>query len=109
MKISERIRSRALDYMHQSAPFPRDMAQYELNEVRAFMRLVLEYLDEVEGVGSDKVGVMWDAAPRHIFEAARGLLVVVESEPVGVPEECRPVSYGALAVPERGSSDGSDS
>lgn len=53
-------------------------------------------------VGSPKVGVMWDAAPRHIMEADRELLIVVESEPVGVPEECRPVSYGALAVPERG-------
>ena len=49
----------------------------------------------------ETVGVIWDAAPRHVFSAARAPLVIVEREPVDVPEECRPMSYGALAVPER--------
>ena len=49
MKPSERIRTSALDYLFNEFPLSRDMAQRELNEVRAFMRFVLEYLDEAEG------------------------------------------------------------
>ncbi len=46
--------------------------------------------------GAASVGVAWDAWPKHVISCDRDRLIVVESEPVGVPPEARPLSVGAL-------------
>jgi hypothetical protein len=51
--------------------------------------------------GEETVRVIWDDMARWITRCDRDILIVVESEPVGVPEEARPYSVGALSNPER--------
>lgn len=51
------------------------------------------------GVGT--VGVIWDSAPHWVVTVPVSRLIVVTSEPVGVPPEARPHSVGGLASPER--------
>ncbi len=46
--------------------------------------------------GQETVGVIWDDMWRHVISCDRDILIVVESEPVGVPPEARPLSVGAL-------------
>lgn len=46
--------------------------------------------------GTDRVPVSWDAYPKYVLQASRDRLIVVESEPVGVPPEARPYSVGAM-------------
>lgn len=46
MKPSEQIDAAAQSYLHKHINVPRDRSLAELHEVRAYMRFVLEYLDE---------------------------------------------------------------
>lgn len=46
--------------------------------------------------GKETVGVVWDDMWKHVISCDRDILIVVESEPVGVPPEARPVSVGVL-------------
>jgi hypothetical protein len=51
--------------------------------------------------GAETVRVIWDDMARWITPCDRNILIVVESEPVGVPEEARPLSVGALKAGSR--------
>jgi hypothetical protein len=46
--------------------------------------------------GTETVRVIWDDMARWLVGCDRNILIVVESEPVGVPPEARPLSVGAL-------------
>jgi hypothetical protein len=46
--------------------------------------------------GELRAGVSWDAAPKWFASVAVSSLILVKTEPVGVPPEARPISVGAL-------------
>jgi hypothetical protein len=52
--------------------------------------------------GIRRAGVTWDSAPKWLATVDVSSLILVKTEPVGVPPEARPVSVGALQHPMRG-------
>jgi hypothetical protein len=62
MKPSEALREAAMMLLEQAAPSPSSELQHQVNEVRAFVRFTLGYLDDVEARLTKLEAV--DGAPR---------------------------------------------